>query len=399
MLMQELDQSIVHQRNLVTMAQKLDSEVALLERTGEPSSVPPTTTAGVSTGPTKSPRSGRRRRGGKRDQQNSDRATSLAGSVVKDVVVASPDQRTCVSVCSNIPAHSVPLPNTVGFVPPFSSVHPSQTFTGVRSGLVMTPIASVNHTRMPSIRFVNGDDSPARFQKHVASGTVSVAGLRLPRGRQDSSSSTDSAETVRHLEHGTCVGEIDRYLIANAMMQSSACSGPVNQTCGAFATPSAVSSAQGMRFYFRPALLSGVSFPASRSELEQYKQVVHGSAHIPPTEVSTISTPKSQAPRVRQRSPGRGRGRKAASGGDISRSVVPPVATSSVPRFFSIGVVPPSLSVPGAHGVTQPSVTAVHGMLSCVYVIIYIYMKSVDYRVKFKIGSVLHKCLYLLTQP
>lgn len=359
MLVQELDQSIAQQRSLAMMAQKLDSEVALLERTGEAGSVPPATTAAVTTAPAKSPRSGRKRRVTKRDQLNSDKMTNLTGSVKDAVVVSVPDQRTCAS--SSLPVHSVPLLNTVGFMPPFSTTLVSHS--GVHAGLVMAPITtSVSSSRMPSIRFVNGDDSPARFKQHGPIG-VGVAGLRLPRGRQDSSSSTDSAETVRHLEHGTCVGDIDRYLKANALMQSSSAgSGP-----GAFAAPSAVSSAQGMRFYFRPALLSGVSFPASRSELEQYKQVVHGSAHIPPTEAPTIGTPKSQAPRVRQRSPGRGRGRKTAVGGDsnVSRNAVVPVAaTSSLPRFFSVGMVPPSLSMPAVRGVAQPSVTAVHGILS-----------------------------------
>lgn len=369
MLMQDLDQSMTYQRNLVAVAQKLDSEVAVLERTGGAGSVRPATTAGAATVPTKSSRSGRKRRGSKRDQQLSDRATNLAGSVVKDVIISAPDQRSCIP--TNLPVHSVPLMNTVGCLPPFVvSTHPSHTVTGVRAGLVMAPTMSVDTTRMPSIRFVNGDDSSARFQKHTAPSAVGVASLRLPRGRQDSSSSTDSAETVRHLEHGTCVGDVDKYLTASAMMQSSVGSGPVRHTSGAFAAPSAVSSALGMRFYFRPALLSGVSFPASRSELEQYKQVVHGSAHIPPTETSTVSTPEPRVPRVRHRSPGRGRGRSATVCGSSSRSTVPVVATTSVPRFFSVGVVPSSLSVPSpsVRGITQPSITAIHGMVNlCIY--------------------------------
>ena len=360
MLMQELDQSMKHQHNLVSMAQKLDSEVAILERSGGAGPVPPTTAAGVAvTVPSKSPR-GRKKRGSKRDQQNSDRATNLSSAAVKDVVVPAQDHQHCVS--TNQSARGVPLLNTAGCLPTITSTYPSHT---IRASLVMPPTTSVGSTaRMPTIRFVNGDDSPARFQKHTAPSGIGVVGLRLSRGRQDSSSSTDSAETVRHLEHGTCVGDVDRYLTAGAMIQSSAASGPVRHTCGAFAAPSAVSSSQGMRFYFRPALLSGVSFPASRSELEQYKQVVHGSAHIPPTETSTVSTSEAPVPRVRQRSPGRGRGRNAAVGGtsSVSRGVVPVVATSSMPRFFSVGVVPSSLSVPSVRGVMQPSMTAVHGM-------------------------------------
>jgi len=361
MLMQELDQSMKHQQNLVTMAQKLDSEVATLERGGGARAVPHTTTAAVTaTVQSKSPR-GRKKRGSKRDQQNGDRMTNLSGSVVKDVVVSAHDHQRCVS--TNLPVRGVPLLNTAGCLPTFSSTHPSHT---IRATLVMPPTTSVGcTTRMPNVRFVNGDDSPARFQKHTAPSSIGVAGLRLPRGRQDSSSSTDSAETVRHLEHGTCVGDVDRYLTASAMMQTSAGSGPIQHTCGAFAAPSAVSSSQGMRVYFRPALLPGVSFPASRSELEQYKQVVHGSAHIPPTEASTVTTSEPHVPRVRQRSPGRGRGRNAAVGGtsSVSRGVVPVVATSSMPRFFSVGVVPSSLSVPSVRGVMQPSIAAVHGML------------------------------------
>ena len=367
MLVQELDQSITHQRSLVSVAQKLDSEVAVLERSGGAGTVPPATTAGVSMGPTKSPRTGRKRRGGRRDQQISDRVTNLAGSAVRDVVVSVPEQRA--SISSSVPVHTVPLLSMAGFVPPFSAPHSGHVVGGIHAGLVnLAPVTSVGSTRMPAIRFVNGDDSPARFPKHGAPG-VGVAGLRLPRGRQDSSSSTDSAETVRHLEHGTCVGDIDRYLKASAMMQSSAGAGPVHQT---FATPSAVSSTPGMRVYFRPALLSGVSFPASRSELEQYKQVLHGSAHVPPTEASTVSTPKSQAPRVRQRSPGRGRGRKAATvatDSSASRNViVPMVTTTSVPRFFSVGMVPPSMPMPAVRGSAPPSVTAVHGTLTLVLV-------------------------------
>jgi len=368
MLVQELDQSLAHQRTLASMAQKLDSEVAVLERSGGPGSVPPSTTAGISTGLTKSPRTGRKRRGNRRDQQNSDRVTNLAGSVVRDVVVSTLEQRA--SASSSVPVHSVPLLSMAGFMPPFSAPHSSHAVGGIHAGLVnLAPVTSVGGARMPSIRFVNGDDSPARFPKHCAPG-VGAGGLHLSRGRQDSSSSTDSAETVRHLEHGTCVGDIDRYLKASAMMQSSAGAGPVHQT---FATPSAVSSSPGMRVYFRPALLSGVSFPASRSELEQYKQVLHGSAHVPPTEASTISTPKSQAPRVRQRSPGRGRGRKAATVGtdsSASRNVVPMVTTTSMPRFFSVGMVPPSMPMPVVRGAAPPAVTAVHGMLRLVCVAI-----------------------------
>jgi len=353
MLVQELDHSLTLQRNLATVAQKLDSEVALLERSGATGSVPPSTSTAPSTAPTKSPR--RRRGGSKRDQQKSNKVTNLARPLVnEEVIVSTPDQRTC--VVSSLPLHSMPSMNTLGFVPPFTAVHPSHTVSGIRTGLVMTP----NSTRMPSIRFVNGDDSPARFPKYGPHGTVGVAGLRLPRGRQDSSSSTDSAETVRHLEHGTCVGDVDRYLKASAMMQS------IHQTCGTFAAPSSVSNAQGMRFYVRPALLSGVSFPASRSELEQYKQVVHGSSHIPPTDPSTMSTPKLRAARGQQRSPGRGRGRKSAASAD--RNVVPVVATSSTPRFFSVGLVPPSLSIPAVRGVTQPSVATMHGILIVVCV-------------------------------
>jgi len=145
------------------------------------------------------------------------------------------------------------------------------------------------------------------------------------------------------------------------MQSGAAGSGLVEKTGGAFVAP----GGQGMRFYFRPALLPGVSFPASRSELEQYKQVVHGSAHVPPTEASTINTPKSQG--VRQRSPGRGRGRKpaAATSRDVnsSRNIVMPVAaTSSVPRFFSVGLVPSSVSMQTVRGVAHPYVTAVPGM-------------------------------------
>jgi len=365
MLVQELDQSIAHQRNLVSVAQKLDSEVAVLERSGGTGSGPPATTAAVSTGLAKSPRTGRRRRGSRRDQQNSDRLTNVGGSAVRDVVVS--EQRA--SISSSVPVHTVPLLSMTGFVPPFSAPHSSHVVGGIHAGVVnLAPITSVGSTRMPSIRFVNGDDSPARFPKQSAP-SVGVAGLRLPRGRQDSSSSTDSAETVRHLEHGTCVGDIDRYLKASAMMQSSAGAGPVHQT---FATPSAVSSTPGMRVYFRPALLSGVSFPASRSELEQYKQVLHGSAHVPPTEASAVSTPKSQAPRARQRSPGRGRGRKAATvatDSSASRNVVMPmVTTTSLPRFFSVGMVPPSMPMPPVRGSAPPSVTAVHGTLTLVLV-------------------------------
>jgi len=323
--------------------------------------------------PTKSPRSGpRKRRGNKRDQQNSAKVTNAAGSVVKDIIVSIADQRP--SVSSDLSLHSVPLLNTMGCLPTFSSTHPSRIAGSYHAGLVMAPTTLVDSTRMPTIRFINGDDSPARFPKHTAPGTI--ASLRLTRGRQDSSSSTDSAETVRHLEHGTCVGNVDRYLTASAVMQSSAGSAPVRHTCGAFAAPTAVSSAQGMRFYFRPALLSGVSFPASRSELEQYKQVLHGSAHIPPTDSPTVSTPEPQVTRARQRSPGRGRGHTAAIGASssVSRNVMPVVATNSVPRFFSVGMVPSSQSVPSVRGVTQTSITAVHGVLRNLLVHLGMYM-------------------------
>jgi len=374
MLVQELDQSVTHQRNLVNMAQKLDSEVSFLERSRRAGSVPPATASGGASVPVRSPRSGRKRRGNRRDQLHSDRAVNqqhitdravnLTGSVAKEVVITAPRPP---HASSSLPMHTMPLMNTAGCLPPplFSSAHPtSHTVAGIRASLVMAPTASVSGSRMPSIRFVNGDDSPARFQKRMAP-AVGVSGLRMPRGRQDSSSSTDSAETVRHLEHGACVGDVDRYLAAGAVMQSSAGSASIRHTCGAFATPSAVSSAQGMRFYFRPALLSGVSFPASRSELEQYKQVVHGSANIPPTEASTVSTPEQRGPRVRQRSPGRGRGRSAAPSSGTLRTSVPMVATTSVPpRFFSVGVVPSSLSISSARGIAQqPLVTAVPGML------------------------------------
>ena len=370
MLMQELDQSMTQQRKLVTMAQKLDSEVALLEQSEGLGTSPPITTAGASKGPTKSARSGRRRRGGK--QQGCHGVTTLATSSAKDVVVSMPDQRPCVP--PNLPAHSVPLTNPAGFMSLFSCTPSGHAVAGLRAGLVMAPMSgtSVGSSVMPGVRFVNGNDSSVRFLKHQAP-TAGVAGLRLPtRGRRDSSSSTDSAETVRHLEHGTCVSDVERHLAASSLMQSAAGSGLVEKSTGAFVAPSAASGAQGMRFYFRPALLPGVSFPASRSELEQYKQVLHGSAHIPPTEVSTTSTPKSQG--VRQRSPGRGRGRKPAAGKDpnVSRNVVVPMTTtSSVPRFFSVGMVPPSVSVPTVRGVTHPYITAMHGMLrivtGCVY--------------------------------
>ena len=380
MLMQELDQSILQQRKLVTMAQKLDSEVALLEQSGGAGSVPPVTTDGTSAAPTKSPRAGRKRRGGKRDQQNSAKVAAVAGSSVKDVVISTPDQRPCAP--SNLPVHSVPLLNPAGFTPQFGVAQPGHAVAGFRAGLVMAPASSVGSTRMTTIRFVNGGDSPARFQKQVAPGMMGAMGLQLPRGRQDSSSSTDSAETVRHLEHGTCVGSVDRYLAASAVIQSSAGSGPGERTCGgAFTAPPMVSSTQNMRLYFRPALLSGVSFPASRSELEQYKQVVHGSAHIPPTEPSTMSTPKSQVPHVRQRSPGRGRGRKTATSGDPNASrnvVVPVVATSSMPRFFSVGLVPSAPSMQAVQGgIAQPSISATHGMFYvCTYLSFETYLQN-----------------------
>ena len=357
---------MAQQRKLVTMAQKLDSEVAILEQSGGPGASPPVTAAGAPAGPTKSPR--RKRRASKRNQQSGDRATTVAASSVKDVVVSLPDERPCVP--SSLPARSAPLPNPASFMPPFSCAPPGPAIGGLRAGLVMAPVTgtSIGGTMMQGVRFVNGDDSSVRFPKH-ASPAAAVAGLRLPRGRQDSSSSTDSAETVRHLEHGACVGDVDRYLTAGAMMQSGAGSGPVKETSGTFVAPS---GAQGMRFYFRPALLPGVSFPASRSELEQYKQVVHGSAHIPPTEDSTVSTPKSQG--VRQRSPGRGRGRRPAAGRDanVSRNIAMPVTTTStVPRFFSVGMVPSSMSLPAVRGVAHPYITAVHGMLrfvgSCIF--------------------------------
>jgi len=206
MLMQELDQSMAQQRKLVTMAQKLDSEVAVLEQTGPgPGSCPPVTTAaGDSTGlTTKSPR--RRRRGTKRSQPSSDRVTTVSAPVVKDVVASAPDQQRPF-VPSNLPARSAPLANPAGFMPPFSCAPP----VGLRPGLVLAPMSG--GAVMPGVRFVNGDDGPVRFPKHAAPTAAGVASLRLPRGRQDSSSSTDSAETVRHLEHGTCVGDVDRYL-------------------------------------------------------------------------------------------------------------------------------------------------------------------------------------------
>jgi len=358
MLVQELDQSITHRRSLVSMAQKLDSEVAVLERTR--GSVPATTSAAVTT---RSVRGRRRGAGSRRDQQNVDRLTvNAGGSMTKDVAVSMSEYPMC-SASSSIPVHSMPMPNAVGFVPPFSSTHHCYTTAaGVHVGLVMSPMTSVSGTRLPNIRFINGDDNPGRFPRQMTPGGMGVGSVRLSRGRQDSSSSTDSAETIRHLEHGTCIGDVDRYLKANPLMQSSAGPAPVHQT---FASPSsaAVSGAQGMRFYFRPTMLSGVSFPASRSELEQYKQVVHESAHIPPTEASTVVTPKSQATRPRQRSPGRGRGRRVAAAIDTPRNVVPAVtSTMSMPRFFSVGVVPPSMSVPTVRGVAQPPVTAVPGM-------------------------------------
>jgi len=334
--------------------------VANLEHSGQASNcTPPNTVTEVPSRPTKSPRSGRRRRGTRRDQQSGGRVTAVTGPTVQDVVMSVQDQRPYVP--SSLPVHSTPMLNPPGFIPPFSSApQPSHAAAGVRAGLLVAPITSVTGNRVPNVRFVNGDDGSAWFAKHVAPGSGGTP--RLPRGRQDSSSSTDSAETVRHLEHGTCVGDVDRYLTAGAVMQSAAGSASVKKT---FATPSALSSAQGMRFYFRPALLSGVSFPASRSELEQYKQVVHGSAYIPPTETTAASTPKSQSPRVRQRSPGRGRGRRAAaSAGDAPRSaVVPATVTSSVPRFYSLNMAPSSLSMPPVRGLTQPSVSAVYGTL------------------------------------
>lgn len=339
MLMQEVDQTVAQQQKLATMATKLDSEVALLEQSGAASSPSTTTTSTTVGGPTKSSRSGRKKRGTKRDQQISDRTAAA-------VVNPAADHRPLGSV-DLATLHNVQAPATV--MPPSPAVH---TVGGIRASLVMAPSASPGSSRLPNIRFVNGDDSHTWFPKHAS--PLVAAGLRVPHGRHDSSSSTDSAETVRHLEHGVCVGDVDRYLTAaTAMIHLS--SGP-----GTFAAPSAVSSPPGMRFYLRPALLSGVSFPASRSELEQYKQVVHGSANIPPSEVATQ---KAQSPRVRQRLPGRGRGRKAHSSADANMPRNVPVATSStVPRFFSVGVMPPSASMPAVRPVNQPAVTSLYGI-------------------------------------
>ena len=178
--------------------------------------------------------------------------------------------------------------------------------------------------------------------------TPLVVSSRLPailKARRGSSSSTDSAETVRHLEHGAVVQNFSPFLWAppppiNHEVELAATSGAkrfaATSLCTGISTdalPSATGIVRTAAAINTTDRSSKVVFPSTMAEMEHYKKVVQSSGHVhamPPLEATTfdVDCPVLQlmAPEKQRRRPGgRGRGRKRGSGerGDASFRLLP----------------------------------------------------------------------------
>jgi hypothetical protein len=268
---QELDKSFAERKQLLTVAQKLDTEIAQLERerTVDHKELVAENCSGISTiGKFKSPPSSRKRRPAKRGL---------------DGLVASQQSKALAALFSaDVQKHPGKISNLLeaqlnSVTESFSPVIRSDQ-ADLQVSVAAATSKSFGLNAGAANRAVNGDvliqrnakPSDVNFDGPRA---VAVGGRRIRAvdNRPGSSSSTDSAESVRHLEQGTCISNFDPYTRNGGALVTS------GETV--VFPPSSGFQSRGLVTLLPPAS-SGVSFPSSRSELEQYKLMVHGSASV-----------------------------------------------------------------------------------------------------------------------
>lgn len=319
-LVQELDKSFNERRDLIAYATKLNNDIAQLEKdrppsaeTGvtvnhkEPSGPPPAARPNVVTDTPslpppppanfKSP-TGRRRRNTKRDAaRNKTPAAEVDLATISRPLV--------------IPASTAAA---LMFRP--AQLHLPELMARTVNGNVipdLSPVGLLAHAR-------------ALQQHHV-----------VDNHRPGSSSSTDSAESVRHLEQGACVSNLEHF---------TSSSSSVNRNGGTPIVAHSVNISRledlphGTSLIPPPLLTTRVSFPSSQSEMEQYKLMVHGSAIVPSNTALNLNT-RSSTNNASVKPPTR-RGRKRASdstgsAGD-STLVTAPLMLSSFPPGAAINL-------------------------------------------------------------
>lgn len=291
-LVQELDKSFAERKQLLTVAQKLDTEIAHLqkERPMDHKDLVAENCSGINTGKFKSPPSGRKRRPAKRGLDglvSSQQSKALAA-------LFSADVQKQPSKISNVSEAQLS-----GVAENFSPV----IRVSEQADLQVSVAALAAKAFGAAGRAVNGDVMVQRNVKPSDGPRVPSVGQRMRSAdnRPGSSSSTDSAESVRHLEQGTCISNFDPYTRNGGALVTG------GETV-AF-PPGSGFQARGLMTLLPPAS-SGVSFPSSRSELEQYKLMVHGSASV--NNNVTGSLPAASAASVEPKTAPK-RGRKRAS--------------------------------------------------------------------------------------
>ena len=288
--MQELDKSFTERRQLISVAHKLDSEIAQLERDKSVDPKAQAIESGVGVSKFKSP-SNRKRRSSKHD------VDSPMSSKLNKVSVLTQDVYRQVG--------KVPT----GLGTSKTVVQSSEQYDTAVS-LASLLMRSSGHNFGAAVRTVNGDVLPDRSVK--SSGVASDGNKTGPSGqwvrlvdkRPGSSSSTDSAESVRNLEQGACVSNFDQYTLKNnGSLVAAALVSRAVETAGAFTGEGGLhlpgSGIQGRGLMALLPLASGVSFPSSRSELEQYKLMVHGSANVSNVK-STLAMPGESRPAAKK---------------------------------------------------------------------------------------------------
>jgi len=286
-LVQELDKSFAERRQLISVAHKLDSEIAQLERDKSGDLKEQVIESGVGISKFKPPKT-RKRRISKPDLEG------VMPSRYNKVLVHTQDVERHFEKMSSVP-------------------EANSEQSGTTASLL---IRSIGHNVDVAGRTVNGDlfvDRPVKpFSIALDGNRTGPAGqwVRVADNRPGSSSSTDSAESVRNLEQGACVSNFDPYTSAfrNGSQLVAALIPRAIETTKAFPGEEGMflpgSGLQGSGIMAISQMASSrVSFPSSRTELEQYKLMVHGSANVSKSQSMLLvpSEPKVAAKKGRKR--------------------------------------------------------------------------------------------------
>lgn len=211
-----------------------------------------------------------------------------------------------------------------------STSRPLEMPTSAAAATMLRP-AQLRLPSQVSPRTVNGSViPPAGLLTHARA-------LQHPSvdNRPGSSSSTDSAESVRHLEQGACVSNFEHFTPSSLSLNRNGGGAVIAPHPLAIRRPDDLIPPLAL-----PSMTRLVSFPSSRTEMEQYKLMVHGSASVPSNTFVNLNTrPLDSVPAKAPRRRGRKRASDSTgSAGDVS-VVAAPLMLSTFPQSTAINLV------------------------------------------------------------